>query len=460
VNDYVAVQVSSNGGSTWTELARYAGPATDSTWQTPTLYIQNYATSTSQIRFLTSSTLGSTDILYLDNVQIEYASASSYAAAIHAPELWNFPFLMKGQGMTVAVVDSGISNHTDLQSGGVSRVIVASNQTSEANASDGYGHGTHLAGIIGGNGTLSNGLYTGIAPAVNIVNVKVSNSQGMATTSDLIDGLQWIYSNKDIYGIRVVNISLNSTLSEPYTTSPLDAAVEILWFNGIVVVVSAGNNGTDSGPVTLYPPANDPFVITVGAAEDKGTAALTDDSIAPFSAYGVTENGFAKPDIVAPGRNVVSLLASTSDTAYANHAAHRVNNSYFRMSGTSMSAAVVSGAAILLLQDEWNMTPDQVKYRLMATANKSWAGYSSTKAGAGYLDIYAAVFGTATANANTGVLPSQLLSTGSEPISWGSVGWNSVGWNSVGWNSVGWNSVGWNSVGWNTTEWNSCVWDQ
>jgi len=114
---------------------------------------------------------------------------------------------------------------------------------------------------------------------------------------------------------------------------------------------------------------------------------------------------------------------------------------------------MVSGAIALLLQDEPNLTPDQVKYRLMATANKNWAGYNSIKSGAGYLDIYAAINGTTTQSANTGIRASQLLSTGPNPITFGSVGWNSVGWNSVGWNSVGWNSVGWNSVGWNSDHW-------
>lgn len=451
--DYVKVEVSANGGFTWTELGRFSGPATDSAWQTATFYIQEYATSNTQIRFATSSELGSTDYLYVDSVQVEYAGASKYTAAIRADQAWLTD--LKGEGVTVAVVDSGITGHTDFLDFGyaASAITTSTNQTSESSANDGYGHGTHVAGIIGGNGTLSGGTYTGVAPWADLINVKVSNSIGMATASDLIDGLQWILNNKAAYNIRVVNISLNSTVSESYHTSPLDAAVEILWFNGIVVVVSAGNNGTGGGPVTLYPPANDPFVITVGAAEDKGTAALSDDAIAPFSAYGTTESGFVKPDLVAPGQHVVSTLAGTSIYAFINHLAHRVDSNYFRMSGTSMSAPMVSGAVAILLQDEPYLNPDQVKYRLTATANKNWAGYNSAKAGAGYLDVYTAVYGTTNQAANTGIQASQMLSSGSQPITWGSVGWNSVGWNSVGWNSVGWNSVGWNSVGWNSGIW-------
>jgi serine protease AprX len=283
---------------------------------------------------------------------------------------------------------------------------------------------------------------------INIVNVKVSDDQGGATAANVVHGLQWILDNKAQYNIRVVNLSLNSAVPENYMTNPIDAAVEILWFNKIVVVVSAGNLGVNA----LHPPANDPFVITVGAVDDRGTASITDDVIASFSGYGRVLSA-VKPDLVAPGKNIVSLMANPNSVLATGHPGNVVDGIYFRMSGTSMAAPMVSASAALLLQDEPNLTPDQVKYRLKATANKNWPGYNSTKAGAGYLNVYAAVKGTTTQSANTGLRASQMLWTGSAPVAWNSVNWNSVNWNSVNWNSVNWNSVNWNSVNWNSDFW-------
>jgi len=392
------------------------------------------------------------------NVSVTGTPFSVFTSAVRADQL---PSTLTGQGVTVAVVDSGITTfHPDFTTGGNSRVVASEKFGNNLTTEDMYGHGTHVAGTIGGNGTASGGTYKGMAPGVNLINLKTSDANGMTYESSVVDALQWVYNNKATYNIKVVNLSMNSTVAQSYHTSPLDAAVEILWFNGIIVVVSAGNNGTANGPSTVYPPANDPFVITVGATEDKGTGSLSDDTLAVFSAYGTTEAGFAKPDLVAPGRNIISPLGGLLNLAFQTYPLHRVNDYYFRMSGTSMSAPVVTGAVALLLQDEPNLTPDQVKYRLMNTANKTWSGYDSAKAGAGTLDIYAAVNGTSTQSANTGIVVSQMLSTGSTPITWGSVGWNSVGWNSVGWNSVGWNSVGWNSVGWNSVGWNAAIWDR
>ena len=377
---------------------------------------------------------------------------NTYIRAINADKMWNRAPYTQGQGVGVAIIDSGINPSGDFYTVmGVNRQVanVRFNSDYNQNTSDGYGHGTHVASIAGGDGSDSNGLYIGVAPMANIINVKVSNDDGSAMMVNVIQGLQWVLENKDQYNIRVVNLSLNSTIAESYHSSPLDAAVEILWFNQIVVVASAGNNGYGA----IYPPANDPFIITVGATDDKGTDTLSDDSVAKFSAYGTTIDGIVKPELVAPGKNIIARLVNTNMGMAGEHPENLVGSQYFRMSGTSAAAPMVSGAVAILLQDEPNLTPDQVKYRLMETANSIWPGYNETTAGAGYLDIQAALQSNTTESANTGIMPSQLLYTGTNPITWGSVGWNSVGWNSVGWNSVGWNSVGWNSVGWNSDYW-------
>ena len=385
---------------------------------------------------------------------------NNYVKAVGANKVWNLSTPLQGQGIGVAVLDSGVNYQTDLYTlMGRNRVVASVSTQLGYNQStfDGYSHGSNVAGIIGGNGRTSNGKYIGIAPLVDIINVKVCDDLklGECTTQAVVNGLQWVLEHKNTYNIRVVNLSLNTSVPESYHTSPIAGAIEVLWFNGIVVVVSAGNKGTAG----LYAPANDPFAIVVGAVDDKNTLDISDDKVAGFSSYGTTVDGFSKPDIVAPGTNIVSLLGNMGMGLPAAHPKNIVDGSYFKMSGTSVAAPIVSGAVALLLQDEPNLTPDQVKYRLMATANKNWGGYSPDKAGAGYLDIYAAIYGTTTQNANTGTLPSQLLTTGSEPISWGSIGWNSIGWNSIGWNSIGWNSIGWNSIGWNSIGWNSDYWE-
>jgi serine protease AprX len=377
---------------------------------------------------------------------------NAYVRAIGADKLWNESPYLQGQGIGVAVVDSGVNPQQDLYTVmGVNRLVasVAFNNGYNQSVYDGYGHGNGVAGIIGGNGSRSNGAYIGVAPMVNLINVKVSDDWGTATAANVVQGLQWINDHKANYNIRVVNLSLNSAVYADPDTDPIDAAVEILWFNKVVVVVSAGNDGKNA----LNPPANDSFVITVGATDDKGTNSIADDVVASYSGYSKTADKIRKPDLVAPGTNIVGLMANPNSVLATAHPANVVNGIYFRMSGTSMSAPVVSAAAALLLQDEPNLTPDQVKYRLMATANKSWAGYNAQKAGAGYLDVYAAVKGTTTASSNTGTKASQLLWTGGQPINWNSVNWNSVNWNSVNWNSVNWNSVNWNSVNWNSDVW-------
>jgi serine protease AprX len=425
------------------------------------------------------SKLTSTDLIYYDAVGLRVTSSPStggsmdvgvtnlprapislgklanvYNRVVRATDVWNeSPAYLQGQGVTVAVVDSGIFKSEDLSK----RVVASANFDAAYHDSiDGYGHGTFVAGIIAGDGKKSGGARIGIAPKTNILNVRVSDDQGMAAESDVVAALQWIYEHKSTYNIRVVNLSLNSSVAQSYHTSPLAAASEILWFNGIVVVVSAGNNGT----TTLYAPANDPFVITVGATDDNGTATLLDDAVASFSAYGTIEGGITKPDLVAPGRNIIAPLpANDKLTIGREHKINRVNKNYFRLSGTSMAAPMVSGAVALLLQDEPNLNPDQVKYRLLVTANKQWLGYDPFRAGAGYLDIYAAVHSTTTAAANSGIPVSSLLTTGPDSVLGPSVSWSSVSWSSVSWSSVSWSSVSWSSVSWSSVSWSSDYWE-
>jgi serine protease AprX len=374
-------------------------------------------------------------------------TTNTYLDTLRVRDTWNLG--LTGSGIGVAIIDSGVSNHNDLSLS--SRVSLNPNATSVV---DNFGHGTHVAGIIAGNGTSSNGKFKGVAPNVNLYSLKVSDETGMAYESDVVAAMQWVYDNKASKNIRVVNISLNSTMEQSYHTSPLAAACEILWFNGVVVVVSSGN-ADDRWNYANAAPANDPFVITVGAADEKATASYSDDTMAAYTAWTITGDMYLKPDLFAPGSNIISTLSTNS--SWDDLTPERVvDGSYFRLSGTSMAAPMVTGAVALLLQDEPNLTPDQVKYRLLHATNRQLSYYykpSKTTYSFPYLDVYATVTGTTTTSANTGQTASQLLWSGTEPVTWPSVAWNSVNWNAVAWNSVAWNSVAWNSVAWNSMYW-------
>ncbi|MCB0062178.1 MAG: S8 family peptidase [Caldilineaceae bacterium] len=371
-----------------------------------------------------------------------------YNQAVRAHALWNGSPRLQGEGIGVAVVDSGIQKyHPDL----IGRVVGGTSTVLSPDGYDGYGHGTFVAGVIAGDNAWGRRNYIGVAPKSKLIDVKVTTLTGASTESDVVAGLQWIYEHRETYNIRVVNISLNAATAQSYHTSPLSAACEILWFNGVVVVTSAGNRGEGA----IYPPANDPFVITVGAADDMGTPSIVDDSVAHFSAYGHTVDGFAKPDLVAPGRHLVAPMSYSAALLPLLRPEMKVDGTHMRMSGTSFAAPVVTGAIALLLEDEPDLTPDQVKYRLMATANRNWPGYDAAKAGAGYLDIASAVYADTTESANTGLPMSQLLTTGTVGLgqvvdallrlNWDSVSWSLVSWSSVSWSSVSWSSVSWSS---------------
>jgi serine protease AprX len=300
--------------------------------------------------------------------------ATAYTDSIRAHQVWNAKNGSAGEGVGVAVIDTGIQG--DLpdfrvsQSDSTSRVIADAVVNPDATTpGDTYGHGTHVAGLIAGNGwnrstsDSTYGQYVGVAPAANLINVKASDDKGNATTLDVIDGLQFVVDHKDDFDIRVVNLSLNEAKPSSYKTNPLNAAAEAAWNAGIVVVAAAGNRGTAPDAVQ-YAPGNDPFVITVGGVDDKGTPDATDDTAASWSSTGTTKDGHAKPDFLAPGAHMVSTLAKKS--AIASMCPNCVvDGAYFRMGGTSMATGVASGTVALLLDKHDDWSPNEVKSAIL-----------------------------------------------------------------------------------------------
>src|SRR3954471_12805284 len=240
-----------------------------------------------------------------------------------------------------------------------------------ATATDVYEHGTHVAGLVAGNGRVlptDDPLYSryiGTAPKADLVSIKASDDHGRSSLIDVIAGLQFAVDHARDYDIRVVNLSLTSMQSLSYRVDPLDAAVEAAWFHGLVVVAAAGNRGADADAVS-YAPGNDPYAITVGAVDDRGTKDTLDDTLAPWSSRGVTQDGFTKPDLVAPGAHIVAPLAPGSDFASACPAC-LVDGRYFKLSGTSMAAPIVAGIAADLLSAHPAWKPEDVKGALLQT---------------------------------------------------------------------------------------------
>ena len=358
-----------------------------------------------------------TDVSPDEAVQVQadpsplHAASAVYAQVVGADRLWAEG--IDGDGVTVAVVDTGISPVADL----AGRVIGGVDFSGENDPyRDSFGHGTFVAGLIAGNGTSSDGAYTGVAPEANLVSVKIAGRDGASDVSHVLAAIQWAVSFRAQYGIRVLNLSLGTDSTQPYRFSPLNAAVEKAWDSGIVVTVSASNSGPGAGTVTK--PGDDPLVVTVGALDDRATPGRGDDVMAGFSGEGPTAaDGLTKPDLVAPGRSVVSLRAPGSkiDDAYPGS---RVDSAYFKGSGTSFSTALVSGSAALLLQREPGLTADQVKARLMGTAVPGPGGNPNV-AGRGSLDTYAAAHAGTFDSANVGVTRS--LGTGSIDLDRGSL---------------------------------------
>src|SRR5207237_5467944 len=309
-----------------------------------------------------------------------------------------------GSGVGVAVIDSGVTSwHDDLtDSAGAQRVRHFVDFVNGAlTPYDDYGHGTHVAGIVAGNGFDSGGARSGIAPAAHLILLKTLDAAGTAYVSDVIAALDYIVSNRDAFNIRVVNLSVAAGVYESYNTDPLTLAARRAVEAGIVVVTAAGNRGRAVDGLDAYEgitaPGNAPWVLTVGASSHMGTTDRTDDAMAAFSSRGPTPIDYAaKPDIVAPGVGIESLSDPIS-ALYATKTSFLLSGTvltaylpYLSLSGTSMAAPVVSGTVALMLQANPTLTPNEVKAILQYTA-QVYPSYDPLTEGAGFLNAKGAV---------------------------------------------------------------------
>jgi serine protease AprX len=368
---------------------------------------------------------------------------------------------------------------------------------------DGHGHGTHMAGIIAGRANAADPSayaddathFLGMAPDARIVNVKVGDGDGATDVSQVIAAIDWVVQHRNDNGlnIRVLNLAYGSDSSQPYEVDPLAFAAEQAVRAGIVVVAAAGNAGFSKAG-TLANPASDPFTLAVGAADANGTPSLKDDEVASFSSVGSTSSGGMKdrsPDIVAPGAHVISLRAPGS-YADRNHPEGYVNTALFRGSGTSQAAAVVSGAAALILQQRPTITPDQLKKLLMDSATdikgesrasqgngelnlagalgrktSTWSVPSPPSTGLGsleqsrgslhvqnYGDVLQGekdIFGKAFNSAMMAILEA----TGS---SWSGGIWNGSSWSGSSWSGSSWSGSSWSASSWSGSSWSGSSW--
>ncbi|MEO8522557.1 MAG: S8 family peptidase, partial [Acidobacteriota bacterium] len=313
---------------------------------------------------------------------------------------------LTGAGIGVAVIDSGVSTwHDDLTYKGSSSLVKVKNGQRVAafvdfvggrtQSYDDYGHGTHVAGIIAGNGYDSYGARAGIAPDAHLVALKVLDGDGRGVISNVIAALEWAVTNRAAYNIRVINLSVGAGITESYKTDPLALAAKRAVDAGIVVVAAAGNLGKNAlgqpqyGGITA--PGNAPWVLTVGASSTQGTITRKDDVYATYSSRGPSAVDYmAKPDLLAPGTGVVSLsdptslLYMTRTSSLLGGILPLASKPYLSLSGTSMAAPVVAGTVALMFQANPSLTPNLVKALLQYTA-QPYPGYDALTQGTGFL---------------------------------------------------------------------------
>jgi serine protease AprX len=401
---------------------------------------------------------------------------------------------LTGQGVGVALIDSGIAPVKGLAQAG--KVVNGPDLSFESQVTnlrnqDTFGHGTHMAGIIAGRDPevpagkedKATG-FVGVAPDARLVNLRVAAGDGTVDVSQIIAALDWAVTHRNDPGvnIRVINLSFGTDSLQDPLFDPLSYAVEAAWRAGIVVVVSVGNDGPTATRVGN--PALNPYVIAVGGSDIAGTATRDDDTMGAFSTRG---NSVRHADLVAPGRSIASLRdpGSYVDATYPGGLVADGTGRYFKGSGTSQAAAVVSGAAALLLQQRPTLTPDQVKKLLTSTA-VPMKGVDAIAQGAGELNIQAAsaaatpglavqVFpralglgtlegarGTAhVADPDTGVELTgerDIMNQPWTPLTWTAASAAGRAWTGGSWNGTTWTGTGWTGTSWATTTWNGTVW--
>jgi serine protease AprX len=393
-------------------------------------------------------------------------AGNSFVSATQAS--WFHYYGIDGDGVTVAVIDTGIEPVAGLDGA----LVHQENLSAGPATGDQYGHGTFVAGII-----------HQVAPQARLVSVKLSGADGSVDVTQVLAALQWVVANRAKYGIDVVNLSFGNDSRQSANTSPLNYAVQKAWDAGIVVVASAGNLGSDG----VTKPGDDPVIITVGASDDAGTVTLGDDAVAPFSSWGTTVDGVAKPDLVAAGTRIVSLRVpgSTIDATYPEA---RVGADLFRGSGTSFSAPIIAGAAALALEVAPDVTPDQMKYGLRVAAaeihgglaaqgegtllaglavwhlndlkpgrggrRSSGRGRLQDARGSAVVDVAASDGGYVRVNGNT----TEALAPYDDAEYLSDESWDASRWGATQWGASRWGASRWGASRWGASEWWASRW--
>lgn len=403
-----------------------------------------------------------------------------------------------GRGVTVAVIDTGVADVAGLDG----RVIHQENFSAAPAEGDQYGHGTFVAGLVHST-----------APAADIVSIKLSGANGSVDVTQVLAALQWVSANRERFSIDVVNLSFGNDSKQSAYTSPLNFGVQRLWDQGIVVVASAGNLGDGAGTVTK--PGDDPVIISVGGSDERGTTTRDNDFVPGYVSRGPTQDGLAKPDLVAPGSRIVSLRAPGS-TADVQHPEARVGDTHFRGTGTSFAAPIVSGIVAQMLSANPSLTPDQVKHGLLAGATtiegdatalgagtvrarraleyaaggkeklggrrSDGSGSLEGSRGSGVVDVETLVKGVDgtvgtvtvrvegahTAEVVSDPLDAPLLAQDAvdgflqdeylDPASWDASSWGASQWGASSWGASSWGASSWGASSWGSSQWWASQW--